>query len=148
MSPMRCCSWPRTMPPISPAPPSSWMAARRCPKAPTSASIRAETMAGGRLQDRVALVTGAARGIGLAAARALAREGARVLICDIDAAALDSALVELQGDGFQVKSAIVDVADHASIARAVDAAAGWGRLDILVSNAAITDDTPFDSLSP
>jgi NAD(P)-dependent dehydrogenase (short-subunit alcohol dehydrogenase family) len=103
----------------------------------------------GRLHDRVALVTGAARGIGLAAARALAREGARVMICDIDADVLRAAADELLKDGLQAKACAADVADRASLVRVVDAAiAAWGRLDVLVSNAAITDDTPFDTLSP
>lgn len=102
----------------------------------------------GRLQDRVALVTGAARGIGLAAARALAQEGARVMLCDIDADVLQSAADELLKDGLRVRTARADVSDRDSIAKAVEAAAGWGRLDVLVSNAAIIDGTPFDSLSP
>jgi NAD(P)-dependent dehydrogenase (short-subunit alcohol dehydrogenase family) len=102
----------------------------------------------GRLQDRVALVTGAARGIGLAAARALAQEGARVMLCDIDADVLREAADGLQGNGLQVQSITADVSDPASLARAVAAAvSAWGRLDILVSNAAITDDTPFEAIS-
>ena len=49
----------------------------------------------GRLHNRVSLVTGAARGIGLAAARALAQEGARVMMCDVDADVLQIAADEL-----------------------------------------------------
>jgi NAD(P)-dependent dehydrogenase (short-subunit alcohol dehydrogenase family) len=102
----------------------------------------------GRLQDRVALVTGAARGIGLAAARALAQEGARVMLSDIDEDVLQEAAGGLQRDGLQIQSIAADVSDQASLARAVAAAAdAWGRLDVLVSNAAITDDTPFESIS-
>jgi NAD(P)-dependent dehydrogenase (short-subunit alcohol dehydrogenase family) len=102
----------------------------------------------GRLHDRVALVTGAARGIGLAAARALAGDGARVMLSDIDADVLQDAAGALQASGLQVQSVAADVADPASLAGAVAAAASaWGRLDILVSNAAITDDTPFESIS-
>jgi NAD(P)-dependent dehydrogenase (short-subunit alcohol dehydrogenase family) len=102
----------------------------------------------GRLQDRVALVTGAARGIGLAAARAMAQEGARVMLSDVDEAALQEAAKDLRKTGVQVQSINADVSNQASIAQAVAAAvAAWGRLDILVSNAAITDDTPFESIS-
>lgn len=102
----------------------------------------------GRLQDRVALVTGAARGIGLAAARSLAREGARVLICDRDEDVLLAASNDVLEDGLTVKATKADVSDPTSIADAVAAAvAAWGRLDILVSSAAITDDTPFETLS-
>jgi NAD(P)-dependent dehydrogenase (short-subunit alcohol dehydrogenase family) len=70
-------------------------------------------MAVGRLHDRVALVTGAARGIGLAAARKLAGEGARVLISDIDAAELRSAAQGLTSEGFQVAHVVADVSDRA-----------------------------------
>ncbi len=102
----------------------------------------------GRLQDRVALVTGAARGIGLAAARALAEEGARVLMCDLDEDVVRDAAEDLRKDGLTVQAIKVEVSNLASIAHAVAAAASaWGRLDILVSNAAITDDTPFESIS-
>jgi NAD(P)-dependent dehydrogenase (short-subunit alcohol dehydrogenase family) len=102
----------------------------------------------GRLGSRVALVTGAARGIGLAATRALAQEGARVMMCDIDADVLNAAAQELTGEGLEVRTVAADVSNRAEFARAVGAAADmWGRLDILVSNAAITDDTPFDALT-
>ena len=102
----------------------------------------------GRLQDRVALVTGAARGIGLAAARAVAEEGARVLMCDLDEEVVLAAADDLLKAGLTVKAVKADVSNQASIAAAVGAAVStWGRLDILVSNAAITDDTPFEAIS-
>ncbi len=102
----------------------------------------------GRLHDRVALVTGAARGIGLAAARALALEDARVMICDIDEDVLQAAANELVKEGLQVRATGADVADRASLDRVVGGAiAAWGRLDVLVSNAAIAVETPFDTLS-
>ena len=65
-------------------------------------------MTPGRLQDRVALITGAARGIGLAAARKLAGEGARVLISDIDAAELESAAQGVTAEGLQIVPVIAD----------------------------------------
>jgi NAD(P)-dependent dehydrogenase (short-subunit alcohol dehydrogenase family) len=102
----------------------------------------------GRLQDRVALVTGAARGIGLAATRALAQEGARVLMCDLDEDVVLSAADALREEGLTVQALQADVSNQDSIAQAVAAAVtAWNRLDILVSNAAITDDTPFESIS-
>ena len=102
----------------------------------------------GRLQDRVALVTGAARGIGLAAARVLAEEGARVLMCDLDEDVVLVAANDLLKEELTVKAIKADVSDQASISDAVAATvSAWGRLDILVSNAAITDDTPFESIS-
>jgi NAD(P)-dependent dehydrogenase (short-subunit alcohol dehydrogenase family) len=102
----------------------------------------------GRLQDRVALVTGAARGIGLAATRVLAEEGARVLMCDLDEDVVLVAANDLLKEELTVKAIKADVSDQASISDAVAAAvSAWGRLDILVGNAAITDDTPFESIS-
>lgn len=103
----------------------------------------------GRLQDRVAVVTGAARGIGLSAARKLAGEGARVLLSDVDAAELHKAEQALLKEGLRVAATIADVADPASIARMIDKAVGdWGRLDILVSNAAIVDDAAIADITP
>src|SRR5688572_4201300 len=102
----------------------------------------------GRLHDRVALITGAARGIGLAATRVLAEEGARVLMCDRDEEIVQDAADDLRKDGLTVRAVKADVSSQASIAQAVAAAVtAWSRLDILVSNAAITDDTPFESIS-
>ncbi len=101
-----------------------------------------------RLSGRVALVTGAARGIGLAAARKLAQAGAKVLLSDIDADVLSEAVAALTAEGLTVAATICDVADQASIAAMVDKAAkDWGRIDIVVNNAAISDDTPVEELS-
>lgn len=87
-----------------------------------------------RLSERVALVTGGARGIGRAAALLLAREGARVAITyrsGADAAA--EVVAEIGRDAMAVP---LDLADLGSIRTAVDAVlARWGRLDVLVSNA-------------
>ena len=103
----------------------------------------------GRLQDRVALVTGAARGIGRAAARKLAGEGARVLISDIDASELQSAAESLVSEGLPVAHVVTDVADRSAIADMVDTAmARWGRIDILINNAAIVDDSDIAHLTP
>jgi NAD(P)-dependent dehydrogenase (short-subunit alcohol dehydrogenase family) len=102
-----------------------------------------------RLQDRVAMVTGAARGIGEAIAARLATEGARVLIADIDG---DEAKATAQRLTHQTGSNVVaqqtDITNPAHAAAAVGAAvATWGHLDILVNNAAILDMTPFNSLT-
>jgi NAD(P)-dependent dehydrogenase (short-subunit alcohol dehydrogenase family) len=103
---------------------------------------------GTRLEGRAALVTGAARGIGLAAARALAQEGARVMLCDVDQDVLQEATGDLLNEGLHVQSIWADVSDQASIERAVSAAVtAWARLDILVSNAAIGDESGIETLS-
>ena len=90
-----------------------------------------------RLQGRCALVTGAARGIGLAIVERLVAEGAAVMMCDIDEAALSAAASE-RGQPW----ARVDVAQRADLVRAVDGAVQrFGALDILVNNAGITHDS-------
>ncbi|QIG48522.1 SDR family oxidoreductase [Nordella sp. HKS 07] len=100
-----------------------------------------------RLSGRVALVTGAARGIGLAAAKRLAEEEARVLLSDIDAETLAEAAADLTRQGLAVDAIACDVADAASVERMVAKAANnWGRIDIVVNNAAISDDTPIEEL--
>ena len=92
-----------------------------------------------RLLDRTALVTGGGTGIGLAMARALATEGARVAIASRDAARLTAAARELDPSGERVMAFQMDVTDRPAVVRGVDAVAGrWGRIDILVNNAGLS----------
>jgi NAD(P)-dependent dehydrogenase (short-subunit alcohol dehydrogenase family) len=102
-----------------------------------------------RLKDRVAIVTGGARGIGAAIAGRLAAEGARVLIADIDIEEAKATARQLgQQTGGNVVAQHTDITNPAHAAAAAGAAvANWGRLDILVNNAAILDMTPFNSLT-
>ena len=101
------------------------------------------------LKNRTAIVTGGARGIGLATAQKLLVSGASVALWDIDAAALDSAVASLQRHG-RVYPAVVDVTDEASIAPAAEALIrDAGKVDILVNNAGITgDNAPLWQLEP
>ncbi|MBX6323674.1 MAG: SDR family oxidoreductase [Rhodospirillaceae bacterium] len=102
-------------------------------------------MTAGRLEGRKAIVTGAARGIGLAIARRLAQEGAEVMLADIDG---DIAEAEARAIGGNALAARVDIASPASIDAMLDAARGrWGVLHILVNNAAILDMTAFERLT-
>ncbi|MBI4293930.1 MAG: 3-oxoacyl-ACP reductase FabG [Betaproteobacteria bacterium] len=96
----------------------------------------------GRLDARVAIVTGAAQGIGAQFARALAAEGASVVVADLlDAQPVARSIAESGGKAIAVR---VDVTDPDSVRRMVaETAAQFGRLDILVNNAAI-----FTQLSP
>jgi 2-dehydro-3-deoxy-L-rhamnonate dehydrogenase (NAD+) len=88
------------------------------------------------LNGRVALVTGGARGIGLAIARRLVADGARVALVDLDKSAAERAAGEL---GDAAIALVADVTRTADVERAVAAAhARWGRLDIVVNNAGIT----------
>jgi 2-dehydro-3-deoxy-L-rhamnonate dehydrogenase (NAD+) len=101
------------------------------------------------LKGRLAIVTGAARGIGYATAQKCLASGAAVALWDIDAAALDKAVASLKQSD-RVHAAIVDVTDDASIAAAVDALIrDAGRIDILVNNAGITGgNAPLWQLAP
>jgi 3-oxoacyl-[acyl-carrier protein] reductase len=87
------------------------------------------------LQDRVALVTGASRGIGYAIADALGQHGARVAVLARDKDALETAAARIAGaDAERVLAVPADVTDSASVQEAVTAAHAWGgRLDIVVN---------------
>jgi len=90
------------------------------------------------LADKVAIVTGAARGIGYAVADLLSGLGARVMLQDIDAATLSSAVMQLQADDRQVLANQGDVSHALDTQAMVDETLGkWGRVDILVNNAGI-----------
>ncbi len=92
-----------------------------------------------RLKDKVAIITGAASGIGLATARRYLDEGARVAIVDIGADRVRQACEQLGGDS--VAGHVVDVTDRAQIdAMVADVKRRWGRIDVLVNNAGITKD--------
>jgi len=91
-----------------------------------------------KLDGKVAVVTGAARGIGLAISHALAEAGARVVLTDMDAEALHAAVDELTRAGRLVEGAALDVSDPAAAQRVNDAVvARHGRVDVLVNNAGI-----------
>jgi NAD(P)-dependent dehydrogenase (short-subunit alcohol dehydrogenase family) len=87
-------------------------------------------------EGKVVIVTGAAKGIGAAIARAFARERARLAVLDVDAPALDGLAKELAGRPVDALALRCDVTVAADVARAVQAVlARWGRIDVLVNNA-------------
>lgn len=93
----------------------------------------------GRLSEKAAIITGAARGIGYATARLFTREGARVGLIDRDVAGLEESAKQLaiEFPGAAIHWRQADIAEHRTIAPAFDMlAAALGRLDILVNNAA------------
>ena len=94
-----------------------------------------------RLQNKVAVITGAASGIGLATAVKFALEGAFIAICDLNQAGIDAAIKEVEAVGGQALGYIVDVTKPDQIAAMRDALlAEKGRIDVLVNNAGIVMD--------
>ncbi len=92
-------------------------------------------------QSRVAIVTGASRGIGRAIARRLAADGRRVVLMSRSPGPLEELAGEIEAEGGSASALPVDVGDSAALAQAVErVAAEEGRLDILVNNAGITRD--------
>lgn len=88
------------------------------------------------ISGRVALITGGAGGLGTAQARALAGEGARIVINDLDTERAQSAVALLQADGIEAAAAPGDVSKaESSISVVTSAVAAFGQLDILVNNA-------------
>src|SRR4051795_11506017 len=99
----------------------------------------------GVLDDKVAIVTGSARGIGRATAELLAEHGAKVLINDLDGDVAEQASGEIAGETIAFSGDLTkgDTPDRL-VQTAVDA---WGRLDIVVNNAGYTRDAPVHKMS-
>ena len=89
-----------------------------------------------RFQNKVVMVTGASRGIGLATARRFAQEGAAVVATDIAEADVNAAAAAMRADGLKVESLVHDVADKQRWAEVIEGTLkNHGRLDVLVNNA-------------
>jgi len=100
------------------------------------------------LKDKVALVTGAASGIGQEIARIFAGAGASVVIADLNFAAARAAAEELDHSGERVIALAMDVTDEADVESGMAAAvSAFGRMDVLVSNAGIQVVAPLDELA-
>ena len=96
-------------------------------------------------ENQVALVTGAARGIGLAIAKSLGRSGVRVVINDIvSPEEMESTIAKLRAEDMEVAGYIASVTDREAIHTMVeDVVTKWGQIDILVNNAGVTRDGLF-----
>jgi 3-hydroxybutyrate dehydrogenase len=98
-----------------------------------------------RLQNKVAVVTGAASGIGKEIARTYLREGAKVAIADLNPEAANAAVRELDNSGKLAVGVAMDVANEDQVNNGIDAVAQkFGSIDILVSNAGIQTVAPID----
>ncbi len=104
------------------------------------------------LHSRIAIITGAARGLGRAFALAFAKAGALVTAADLDLAGAHETADLITAEGGQAMALAVDVSDENSTQRmAAQTAERWGRIDVLVNNAAIyggLERKMFDAISP
>jgi len=97
--------------------------------------------------ERVALITGTSRGLGRVLAGFLAKQGYGLIVTARNGVELNAAGADLRSRGSPVVSVGGDVSDAAHRQRLVDAAAKWGRLDLLVNNASELGDTPLPPLA-
>jgi NAD(P)-dependent dehydrogenase (short-subunit alcohol dehydrogenase family) len=106
-------------------------------------------MAEGRLLEKSAVVTGAAKGIGRATAELFAAEGARLVLSDVDAEGLQELCGRLKADGAEVEGVVGDVAEPPDARRMIEAAVERdGRLDVLVANAGVIPLLTIDEATP
>jgi NAD(P)-dependent dehydrogenase (short-subunit alcohol dehydrogenase family) len=99
-------------------------------------------------RDRTAVITGGASGIGLALARRLGREGANVVLADVEADALERSAADLAGDGVAVLAMPTDVTDRSALAALADAAEErFGPVHFLHNNAGVAIAGPAEELS-
>src|SRR5215218_2683680 len=97
-----------------------------------------------RLEGKVAVITGGARGIGLAIAKAFVCEGAAVVIADISREGAEEAAAGLKQQGARTIPIAVNVADPASVSAMVASVLdSLGRIDLLINNAGVGGNTPF-----
>lgn len=100
------------------------------------------------MQDRVAIVTGAARGIGAATAQLLAQRGVKVAVCDIDGELVDQVTAAIRQGGGEASSFPCDVSKPELTNKLVDDVTSlYGKIDILVNNAGICPRIPVDEMT-
>ena len=102
-----------------------------------------------RLDGRLAVVTGGARGIGLAMARAFSEAGAGVVLADVDLVTAERAARELSSTGSVARAVALDVTDHDAVAAcAAEVEQEFGPIDVLAANAGIVRNEPALDTSP
>src|SRR5262245_43834082 len=101
-----------------------------------------------KLQDKVAIITGAGRGIGRATAVKFATEGARVVVCDLTPEWIEETVNLCKETRGEAMGYVADVRDIKSLEQMVAATvAKWGRVDCLVNNAAIVQDAQLKNMT-
>jgi len=101
-----------------------------------------------QLRDRVAVITGGASGIGFATAEALAREGVRIVLADIERSALDGAVARLRADGATAEGVVCDVTDRKSVDALADAAFdAMGAVHVVFLNAGVAVSGPVVNMT-
>ena len=102
----------------------------------------------GKLDGQVAIVTGAAQGMGAETARVLAREGARIVACDIDGERVEQVAREIDPEGKRALGLNADVTDELEVAALVDTTLErFGTISILVNNAGVLRSTRVDEIT-
>lgn len=101
-----------------------------------------------RIKDKVVLITGGGRGIGAETAKLMAKEGAKVVVCDRDAGAAEEVALAIRDAGGEAIGAPADVTDRGQVDGVVKAAiAKFGAIDVLVNNAGITQDATLAKMT-
>ncbi|MDP2659175.1 MAG: 3-oxoacyl-ACP reductase FabG [Dehalococcoidia bacterium] len=101
-----------------------------------------------RVKDRIALVTGAAQGLGEGIALRLAQDGAKIAVVDVNLEGANQTVSKIQGLGSEAVAFNTNVADKAQVQALCEAIkAKWGRIDILVNNAGITRDAMLKNMT-
>lgn len=101
-----------------------------------------------RLEGKVSIITGSAGGIGRAAALKFSKEGAKIVVCDLDRERVDATVKEVRAMGGEAIGFDIDVTDRPSIDRMVDGVmAKYGRIDTLVNNAGVVEDAQFKNMT-
>lgn len=101
-----------------------------------------------RLEGKVSLITGAAQGIGEATALKFAREGAIVVVCDVQQVGIDKVVAQCEAAGAQAVGYVMDVTDREQVESVVaQVKERFGRIDALINNAGITQDARLQKMT-
>ncbi|MFW9621141.1 MAG: 3-oxoacyl-ACP reductase FabG [Macromonas sp.] len=101
-----------------------------------------------RLEGKVSLITGAAQGIGEATALKFAREGAIVVVCDVQQAGIDQVVAQCEATGAQATGYVMDVTNREQVESVVaQVKERFGRIDVLINNAGITQDARLQKMT-